>query len=112
MKAIKIEIRDFKLSYDGMFNIILSNGSTIPACIQIDVILKIFRDEGYSIDEISSIIKNSPCDPFEFKKATLIIDGYEEDNGKISYRISDLSNMHKLKHGRALIDFKIKESTI
>jgi hypothetical protein len=79
MKQIEVEIKNFKLDYDGVYSIIFSDGGRLDAFLPLDTILKMLEVEGLKIEDVTSI--QSSLEPIEFKKVALLIDGFVSEEG-------------------------------
>jgi hypothetical protein len=79
MKQVEVEVKNFKLDYDGVYSIIFPTGGRLDAYLPLDTILNMLEIEGLKIDDITRIQPSQK--PIEFKKVTLLINGFVNEEG-------------------------------
>lgn len=102
-----IEIKNFKLSYDGIYSIKWS-GRDVQACITLDVILRMCEIEGLNSEDIWSKLDWMGRGSIEFKKVILLLDIVDKSDGNFLYLYSDLAEQYRV-HDLVLIDFIVSE---
>ena len=113
MKQILFEITDFKLDYDGVYKITIPDGTTLFACLPLDVILRMLEIEGLTNSDIYLTLHNGQ--PLEFKKVILVANALEynaenEDEVRlVPFLTSELSDGPGLNINIQMFDFTIKE---
>jgi len=102
----KIEIKNFELSYDGMYFIKWEN-HLIRVFLGLNTILKMLEIEGLSYKEVNEIVSSG--EPIKFSKVTLTVKG-EYNEGKLILLTSDWSDNYLDKKNLSLIDVDLKEA--
>jgi hypothetical protein len=120
MKQIEVEVKNFKLYYDGVYQIIFSDGKQIFAYLPLNVILRMLKIEELSNEDVDSIMSSwqgyGDNQELEFQKVTLVYtadiveEGDQEDEvGTIYYHICEQADAHSLEHDLSICEFRIKE---
>ena len=101
-----IEIKNFELSYDGMYFIKWDNHK-IRVFLQLNVILKMLDIEGLTYEDVENSIKS--WNPIKFSNVTMTVTG-EDKKGKLTLLTSDMSDEYLGKTNLTMIDIDLKES--
>ena len=113
MKEEIIEIKKFKIYYDGMYNIEFEyNNKAYHFHIYLSyaMLVKLLENEGILLED-TKLMEFSRS--MKFEKSTLLFTIYKENNEGISFRTSDFSDEYFgyeiSGHGLYLIDCSIKD---
>ena len=101
-----IEIKNFELSYDGMYFIKWDNRK-IRVFLQLNVILKMLDIEGLTYEDVENSIKL--WNPIKFSNVTMTVTG-EDKKGKLTLLTSDMSDEYLGKTNLTMIDIDLKET--
>lgn len=94
----KIEIRNFGLTYDGIYSIRWEDKETqtlnrIKVYLPLNIILEMIKIEGLTYDEIKAIHYNWKY-PIHFNKVVMYIEGIERD-GELSFITSEVADKYQ-----------------
>ena len=102
----EIEIRNFELSYDGMYFIKWDNHK-FRVFLELNVILKMLEIEGLTFEDVENSIKL--WNPIKFTKVTMTVTG-EDNGGRLTLMTSDMSDEYLGKKNLTMIDIDLKET--
>ena len=75
----EIEVTNFELFYDGMYEISWQEIRKLPIYLPFDMLLKMLEIEGFSLEYVADKAQN--FEPLIFKKVVLKLQGKLEDGG-------------------------------
>lgn len=101
----EIEITNFDLWYDGMYNI-KWNDQQLKVFLELNTILKMLQIEGIGYEQLNEIIEFG--EPLHFNKVTMIMTG-EEENGKLYFTTSEFGDSYSEGAGITLFEINLKE---
>ena len=105
-KTELIEIKNFTLHYDGMYSIKSEKIGELKVCLLLSDLMRLFKTEGYSMDDVIELWNNDFAIPFE--KAIIKLTGFYE-NGKFDgYLTSDLAESFQDKRSYYLLEVEIE----
>jgi hypothetical protein len=99
----KIQIKNFYLSYDGMYSIQWEN-HRFRVFLELNTILKMLNIEGLGYGDIDKTIKE--WKPIHFERVILEVTG-SEANGRLSLLISDSSDNYLGQSNLTMIDIDV-----
>lgn len=102
----KIEIKNFELSYVGMYFIKWDNHK-FRVFLELNVILKMIKIEGLTFEDIDKSIKS--WNPIKFTKVTMTVTG-ENKGDKLTLLTSDMSDAYLGKKNLTMIDIELEDT--
>lgn len=99
-----LEIKNFDLSYDGMYFISWEN-KKIRVYLELNTILKMLEIEGLSYKDVNQKLKT--WEPLHFNKVKMVVFVFEEDN-KTFYRTSEFSDEYLDVDDITMIEIELK----
>jgi hypothetical protein len=102
----EIEIKNFELTYDGMYFIAWKN-HRIRVFLQLNTILKMLEIEGLSYKKVNEKILS--WEPIKFSKVTMTVTGEEDHVGCLNILTSDMSDQYLEKKSLIMFDIDLKD---